>query len=595
MTDKAKLVQDDNTKINEHSINALESMNAKDSASSTVSSVVSKKQRLKAFLRTKKGKIIFTSVAVLAVVCVLMVIPTTRYGTLGLVLKKDVAVRALDSVTKKPVSEATITLGSVSSKTNDKGEAVLRGVSVGKYELKIAKKFYADYKQNYVVPVLTNPSLVSSDIRATGRQITVSVANKVDGGMIAGALVSVSGTTAMTASDGTTTIVLPAESEKQQGTISKEGFNTQQIEVSLSRDENTNQFTIVPAGSLYYLSKSTGKINVMKSNLDGSDSTVVIEGTGQEDDTSTVLLVARDWRYLALVAKRDNNEDRLYLIDTNTGNLTVIDEGAESYQLIGWSGHNFIYSLYRKSGDYWEDKKQALKSFNAETGKIALIDQTVGSGSNQYNYQYEHISSPYILNNEIVYAKTWALGSQYQYQPSNKNMSLVSASPETGNKKVIKDFPQAFYGSIQTKLYKPQELYIRTDDNNGGIAFYEYEHGKIATTTNTNDAKFSRSYPTYLISPSGKKTFWFESRDGKNTIFVGDAAASNREQVAALSDFTPYGWYSDDYILFSKNGSELYIASANASLSETNQPVKVTNYHKPHLSYAGYGYGYGGQ
>lgn len=555
----------------------------------------SKKQALKSFLKSKKGKIITICAGVVLVVGIFLAIPATRYAALGFLIKKDATITVIDSVTGKPVTDALVSLGVVSTNTDSKGSAHLKSVGVGEYQLKISKKYYRDYSQNYNVPILSTPSDVSLNVQATGRQVLVSVSKKIGGEALSGATVEVSGTTATTDTEGKVNIVLPAEPEIQKGTISSEGYNTQSIEVQINGQDNSNNYSLTPSGSLFYLSKQTGKIDVMKSDLDGSNSSVVLKGTGNEDDSSTVLLAARDWMYLALISKRDSNQEKLYLIDTATGKLTVIDEGAESYELIGWSGHNFIYTLTRKTANFWDDKKRALKIFNAETSKIALIDQTVGSGTNSYNYQYENIHSLYILNNEVVYAKTWALGQQYIYQPSDKKMSLLSVSPETGNKKVIKDFPQTVYGNIQAKLYKPQELYIRTDDNNGGIAFYEYEHGAIASTTNTNDTKFSRSdYPTHLISPSGKKTFWFEPRDGKNTIFIGDDAGSNSEQIATLSDFTPYGWYGDDYTLFSKSGSELYIASAHGVLSQTNQPIKVTDYHKPQLSYPSYGYGYGG-
>jgi hypothetical protein len=73
------------------------------------------------------------------------------------------------------------------------------------------------------------------------------------------------------------------------------------------------------------------------------------------------------------------------------------------------------------------------------------------------------------------------------------------------------------------------------------------------------DEKFNKSYPTFLISPTGDNTFWYEARDGKNSLFVGDSRGDKGNEVATLSEYTPYGWYSDGYILVSKNGSELYI------------------------------------
>lgn len=553
-----------------------------------------KRHLLKGFLGSKKGKIIAISASVVPVVAILLTVPMTRYATLGLVVKKDVAVTVIDVITEQPISDAQVSLGGVSAQTDSKGDAQLKSVSVGEYDLKIVKKYYRDYSQGYTVPVIAGPAHVSASVQATGRQVVLSVANRIGGGSLADATIKISGTAATTDESGKINIVLPAEPKLQKGTITRSGYNTEDIEVHID-DTDRNGYALTPSGSLFYLSKLTGKINVMKSHLDGTSSTVVLEGTGSESDSSTVLLAARDWRYVALAAKRDSDKDKLYLIDTQTGALTTIDEGADSYQLVGWSGHNFIYTLFRKTTNDWDDKKQALKSFNSETGKITLVDETVGQGTNSYDYQYERIENAYILKDELVYTKSWNRGSQYVYQPSDKNMLLLSVNPVSGSKKSIKQFPQAIYGNIQARLYEPQGLYVRTNDGNSITAYFEYENGAILSVTATDDSKFfGGEYATYLISPSGKKTFWFESRDGKNTLLIGDDAGLNSKQIAALSEYIPYGWYSDDYILFSRNGSELYIASASEPLSDANQPVKVTNYHKPRLNYAGYGYGYGG-
>ena len=52
------------------------------------------------------------------------------------------------------------------------------------------------------------------------------------------------------------------------------------------------------------------------------------------------------------------------------------------------------------------------------------------------------------------------------------------------------------------------------------------------------------------------------------------------------------GWYTDNYLLVSKGGSELYIAAAGNP--DFSKALKVTDYHKPNIVYRGYGGGYGG-
>jgi hypothetical protein len=93
-----------------------------------------------------------------------------------------------------------------------------------------------------------------------------------------------------------------------------------------------------------------------------------------------------------------------------------------------------------------------------------------------------------------------------------------------------------------------------------------------------------------LLSPSADQTFWSESRDGKNTLFIGDQGGQNGKQIASLSDYNTFGWFTDDYLLVSKNSSELYIMDKAGKQAA----LKVSDYHKPTQNFYGYGGGYGG-
>jgi hypothetical protein len=138
-------------------------------------------------------------------------------------------------------------------------------------------------------------------------------------------------------------------------------------------------------------------------------------------------------------------------------------------------------------------------------------------------------------------------------------------------------------------LDEPSELYIYFQSGSSEY-FYDYEAGKITQdTTLTADKFYETSYATYLVSPSDNQTFWGDQRDGKNALFVGDEDGKNQKQIASLSGYKTYGWYTDDYLLVSKNSSELYVMSPTGGT-----PLKITDYYKPAISYNGYGGGYGG-
>ena len=551
-----------------------------------------KQHAFKRFLSTKKGKVIAGLVILIVIVGVIIAVPFTRYGTLGLVVKKQVTLTVVDSKTNRPVSSAQVTIGSQVVKTDNSGKAIFKSVSVGIYSVKIAKQYYSDQTVSYTVPVITAPSASTTKLVATGRQVSISVSNKITGAGLEGVTITASGTSEATREDGSSVIILPANKDIVEAVLTKDGYNSETVSINVNDDTQKNEYKITPSGSLYYLSKITGTINVMKANLDGTDAKVVVAGTGKESSTDTVILSARDWKYSTLLAKRDSDKDKLYLIDSTTDSLTTIDEGDATFNLVGWSGHNFIYRVDRNTANYWDNHRQALKSYNADTKKLTTLYQTVGSGTSSYNNQYELIYSIYILDNEIVYLKAWS-GNGSGADPS-KSMTLVSVNASSNVAKTVHTFDNSFNIGYQAKLYKPQELYIRLQAYPADPTFYEYTNGKLGAAS-VSDEIFNNAYPTYLLSPSGNKTFWTDPRDGKNTLLIGDQDAEAGVQIASLSDFSAYGWYSDDYILLSKNGSELYIAAANKAFSATNQPLKVTNYHKPQITYYGYGSGYGGQ
>jgi len=547
---------------------------------------------LRNLVSTKKRKILVILASVVVLLAVIFAVPFTRFFVLSPFVKKDVTVSIVDSKTNKPVSNVSVKLDDISSQTDKDGKAIFKSVPVGDYALRVTKQYYQDYTARYRVPVLSAPESPSYDINAIGRQVVVSVANKISGDMLSDVVVEALGTRATTDSEGLATIILPPNENVLKAKLTKEGYRVGDVELKV--DETiVNSYTLVPSGSIYYLSKATGKINVMKSGIDGGGATVVVAATGQESDYETSLLSSRDWQYSVLNATRTDNKQRLYLLAAGNEDLSVIDEGDATFNLVGWSGHTFIYTVYRNGISQWSSKQQALKSYNADTRKVTVLDETSAFGTNVYDYIQENLGSVYIIKDEIVYLKSWYSNSMsILTSNTDKVPTLYSVNPSDGSKKKIKTF--AAGKSVSMKLYEPQGLYLQVYNPS---VFYEYEDTKIKEISGLSDNQFNAFYPTFLISPSGKKTFWYEPRDGKNTIFIGNETGGDTKTIGNLSEYTPYGWYgqNDEYILLTKSGSELYVSSASKVIGEDGyQPLKITDYHKTR-TYPGYGYGYGGQ
>lgn len=549
-----------------------------------------KPNKLRLFLATKKGKVVAVLAGIIALVLLLLAIPPARYGILGLFIKKEVMLQVLDATTNKPVSEADVRVGIHTAKTDNTGSVTLKDLPVGNYGVLVKKKYYADAATTLDVPILSAPQKAEVKLTATGRQVPIRVVNKINGSPMQKATVKVLETTVLTDEKGEASLVLPADKATAKAIITLSDYLDSEANILITEEKEKNIFPMTPAGSLYFLSKLSGKINVVRANLDGGNAQVVVAGTGKEQDDQTVLLASRDWKHLALKARRDSDKAKLYLIDTATNKLSVIDEGDADFTPVGWYNEHFVYTVDRANVQFWQTKKYALKSFNAAQAKLTTIDETTAEGSSINDYAAEIFGQVYILDDQLIYVKDWAANYFSPARLGGKKLTLVTVKPSGQGKQAIKSVDEAEGVQASTALYAPNEVYVSIAAA-GKTTFYEYEHGKLEEAKDVTAESFARPYPTYLFSPSGKKTFWHESRNGKSVLFVGDANGENSQEPAVLTDYKAYGWHGEDYLLVSKNGSELFIMPA---ITTGAQPLKVTDYHKPDVSFGGYGYGYGG-
>ncbi len=553
----------------------------------------SKLKRVWQWLHTHK-KISIPAITVV-VLAVLAAVPFTRYVLAGLVVKQDYAVVVLDNQTSRPVTSATVLLGDKSMQTDGKGRVKLN-VSAGEAKLAVTKKYYKTSAREVIVPIGKQQEPLEVRLEATGRQVPVTVLNRISGKPVSNAVVKAVGTETKTDEKGEAIAVVPAEKTEVRGTIETEDYNIAKVTIKVTADKIlANTFSITPSGKLYFLSNASGKLDVIKANLDGTDRQTVLPGTGQEDKYNTVLLASRDWKYIGLFSKRDGSDKaKVLLLETDTDKLTVIDEGDAEFALIGWSGDRLVYTVTRNTVNTWEPKRQALKSYHAPARKIVTLDETTAEG-NENDHRYQLLGETYVLDQEVLYTKNWDVADYYgEYNSQDKQITFNSAKSDGSQKKVVKEYNPPYQGhkSIDTRPAEFGEVYIRYATD-GGAEHDEYKGGKVAKATLT-DEEFYDTYPTYAVSPSGKKTLWSEYRDGKNVFFVGDNNGANGKQIGASEEYTVYGWHTDNYVLLTRKNSELRIMSASGSNDNIETSLKVSDYYKPNYVVRGYGYGYGG-
>lgn len=528
------------------------------------------------FLTHKKWTIP-ASVALLLLVIFLL--PLTRYKTVGLVLKKDTVVMVKDSITNSPVSGANIKYGSTIVVTDANGKATMHSLKVGHHNLIITKKYYKDGNLDLLVPILKAKNEPSLNLVATGRQIKIKITNYVDDTNLPGANIEIAGTTAKTDKNGEASVVVPTGMAEQKASLNLSGFNDVQVTVKVS-DQTValNSYKLVPAGRVYFFSNRSGKMDLMKTNIDGSDLKVVVPGTGTETPQNSLISQSPDWNYVALVVKRSSSDPapQLYIVSTGDDKLLGVDSGNATFSVQGWAGDNLIYTSTRNDLPDGQVGKSKLKSYDANTGKSILLDQSGGVIAGT-SYASESYATIIVSGNTVIYGKSW-----YTSGPDApaEQASLQAINADGQNHKPVATYDQAG-NNIYFSQHGPASLYIlQQPKDQSASTYYDFTVGGSPKPVTIDNNQFYKYTQGYYPSPSATKVLWTETRDGKNAFLVADSDGTASSTIGSFNDYLPYGWFSDKYVLLTLKSNELYIMP-----SKGGTPLKITDYQSTNYFY----------
>jgi len=536
-------------------------------------------------------------IVIVLLLALIAAIPFTRYLVAGMFLKQAFPVVVVDAETGKPVSSANVVLDGVTVETDAEGRAELK-TKVGYSDLAVTKNYYEGSSQEVLVPIKKPSSAHQVKIKAIGRAVPVTVTNKISKKPVANVTVKAvdEDSEAKTDGEGKTTLVVPADKQEVKITLSGDGFNSADATLQVTTEEvAANTFSVTPSGTIYFLSNASGNLDVVKSNLDGTDRQTVLAGTGKEDDNDTAMFASPDWKYIALLSRRDGGEyPKLFLIETEGNKVTTMDEGEATFTPYGWAGDRFVYVVNRSKKKDWEAEKYALKSFDAPTKKLTTLDETHGEGGDYVyyyyggarKYLYEYYQTVNIFGDRIVFVKNMSYSGYSDAEANSKQASLNVVRADGSDKNTLKKYTDksldvrgAGFGKIRILA---QQGPIHEID--------EYFNGSVRTVSSgdkVQDSFYDEEYPVYLVSPSGNKTFWRKNIDGKNAFFIGDGSGENGQEIGRSQAFGIEGWFTDDYILLTKGGSEMYILPAAVNEGGIDAGLKITDFYGNH-----YGHGY---
>lgn len=551
---------------------------------------VAKRSFKRKYIDNRKWTIPLTLIFVLLVAA--FVVPSTRYKLLGLVIKKPYTITVTDSTTGTPVSKASVKIGATTLLTDVNGQAVFKKLAVGKKQASISKQYYKTTSVTAFVGLRSGRNNQKLLLQATGRQVPIKIVNKITGEPVVGAEISALQTNAKTDKTGNAVLVVPATNKTTNVTLTADGYNKSTAVMQVTSDVVTaNTFAIVPSGRAYFLSNASGTVDVISANYDGTDRQTLLAGTGFESSGQTQLIPSPDQKNLALIAKRSatTNAVGLYNIATATGKLTKIEGDAQQgITAVGWTNSTFVYTIQNYTLSAWQPNQEELRSYSATSGQATTLDQTDASGTGYADELYQQMSQPALVDDTVVYAKSWEAGQLSAAQLASKTNTIFSVQPGGLNKKSLKDLTVpagANYSYVSQSSGGPHTEYFaspttNSNDYSQGALFFKYTSGSLTQLTNFTADNFNNpDTKGYLAtSPSGSKLLYADVVDGQTVASVSDQSGTKQKLVSLHGAASVQGWLTDDYILVAQDNSQLYVISANPAATNA-QPLSLASFY----------------
>lgn len=480
-----------------------------------------KRGRIREFFRRWWGNPVARWCTIIGLIVIVIAVglwPTSRYAVLNTVgVRASTTLKVIDSETRLPLKNVTVSASGVTAKTNGDGQATLRGIKLGKQDIRIERVAFAPQSLERTLGWGSNP-LADVLLTATGLQLRFTALDYLSGKPVTSAEASVGDAVAIADDKGR--IVLTAADPKSDTVTVKltgQAYKTEQVVVAVASSEASREVKLVPAQPLVYISKQSGNYDVLKTDIRGEKPELLLGGTGEERRDSLRLVASPDGASAALVSTRTTQRDAdrypmstLTLIQTSDGANRAIDL-AQRIEPIAWQESTLVYHVVYASGS----------SAHSQRSKIIAYDTS--SAARKVLATADYFNGVQVVGDTLYYATT-------QTDPALPSR-FAKISISGANKATLLDKP--VWSMLRTS---PTEMSLETPDG-----WYTYLIGD--TAAHRGSAVDYANARAYTATPDGKTTAWVDNRDGKGVIVLTDMANGSERVIASASGLQqPLRW-----------------------------------------------------
>ncbi len=479
-----------------------------------------------------------------------LLLPASRYGILNLVgVRVSSSMNVIDSQTRLPLKNIAVKLQGKSSITDSDGHVSFQGLKLGKSQLDIIKRGYADNSRAIVLGWGSNP-IGDQELVATGAQFTFNLSDWQSGKAVLGAE-AVSGESSATA-DEQGKIVLTIGDDTGgdvEVLVSAEGYRTETVVFGEGQPSEV-ELKMVPARKHVFVSNRGGEYDLYKIDVDGKNEELLLKATGKEREVPTVLPKPNE-DVVAFVSSRDGDKnsggfilDGLYIVDSITGESEKVTR-SEQLQLLGWSGQSIVYWQVVEGTSAGNPERSKLFAYNYKTGERKDL-----AAANYFN-------SVRLVGDVVYYAV-----SSYAVPASQAKLYSV---------KVDGSLKETVVNSQVWTIFRTEYAVLEFSAENQ--KWYEKKGDSVATEVDQQNITSQRQF---VDSPSASKTAWVDIRDGKGVLLISGTKDFKEEVLLTLPGLSSVEyWNGEDNIVFRviKN-SETADYFINLDVKD---PVKITD------------------
>ncbi len=510
------------------------------------------KTALLALLKSKKTWVVLFVLLIVGL-AVGLVVPVSRYLLLNTVgVRSAASLVVMDESTLQPLKNAEVTLAGKTVTTDATGAAVFNDIKMGKTELKLKRRAFAEVVRPHTVGWGSNP-IGEVGMRASGTVYRFKLVEHFTNTPQEKIEVTSGEFSAQSNAEGKVELAIDEAGDADpQITIDSPGFRVEKFAQS---DTNEKEVKLVPRLNHVFVSKRSGKFDLFKIDADGKNEALLLEATGKErDDLYTVAHPEK--AIVAYVSTRDGQRNKdgfllssLYVIDVVSGERTRVVL-SERVQVIGWYKNKLIYVSVTDGASQSNPNRQKLSSYDIETEEKSDIANT-----NNFN-------DILATSNTVFYAPS------NTYNDPGIKVGLFRLDTDTGA--TIQLFDQEVWNIFRTDFDK---LSLSVQDTWFEMKLSDTKPEKVAGPPAQLKSR------DYITSPDNKRSLWIDQRDGKGVLLRINNSDQQEERVFDKAGLRyPLSWLSNSVVAFRvADGRESadYIMSLDGG--ETTKLIDVTN------------------